>query len=583
MEEKKSLHQKLNGRIIKILLGSTLIIAIIIAMLLGSYRYYRDHVIETEQNDMLNLVTAVSRKLELYFESKDRYIREIMKEAQFKEDFVSLLNNDDEGIRLIGIMYRTNEEEINSIEITDKNGNLLTSYGETHGNTYYISEDMKLAVETKNPVYYVQSRGRKSINIIQPVNIDESKEPEGFIRVRISADYIYENYIEAYKSNETGYISVKDSSGNLFLHPSNQFIGSDVVDVRKMQYPDYDWSELEEIVRRQKNKETGVDTYHSIWPEDSTRVKKISSYTPSNIGDDFLIINLSLDYQETIASVDGLRDATIMISLMLIFVMGLAISYLYYIEVKKNRLILESIYLNEINQKNAQLMHQSRYAAMGEMLATIAHQLKQPLNALKISNYNIEDYYNEGEDDKEYLKSLIESNFRFIDKMAKTIDDFRNFFKPEDKGGSFTLNEAVQFSIDLNVTRINFMEVDIKIDIDENLEITGESNIFSQVILNLLNNSLDAFKEKDYIEDKSIYISAIETEKEIKLFFRDNAGGIEEKVIKRLFEPYITTKGEQGTGLGLYITRNILREKFNSEIYIHSEKEMTSCVIIIKK
>lgn len=583
MEEKKSLHKKLNNKIVVMICGSILVVGMIIAMLFGSYIYYRDYVIETEQNDMLNLVSVVSKKLELYFESKDRYIREIMKEDQFKEDFRALLSGKEQDIRLIGIMYRTNEDEINSIEITDREGNLLKSYGMVHGSTYYISEDMQRAVETQKPVYYVQSRGRKSINIIHPVNISGSIEPEGFIRVRISADFIYENYIEGYKSNKTGYISIKDSNGNLFLHPSNQFIGSDVVDVRKMQYPEYDWSELEYIVERQKNRESGVHTYHSIWPKDRTRVKKISSYTPANIGDDFLILNLSLDYQETIASVEGLRDTTIMISLMLIFIMGFVIAYLYSVELKRNRLILESTYLNEINQKNAQLMHQARYAAMGEMLATIAHQLKQPLNALKISNYNIEDYYNEEEEDKDYLKSLIESNFRFIDKMAKTIDDFRNFFKPQERDGSFNLKEAVKFSIDLNVTRINFMEVDIVVDIDENIEIKGESNIFSQVILNLLNNSLDSFKEKEDIKDKNILISVKESKEEVELIFRDNAGGIEDEVRKKLFEPYVTTKGEQGTGLGLYITRNILREKFDSDISISSDNGITNCSIKIKR
>jgi signal transduction histidine kinase len=574
-KENKETYRK----IVKLVLIALLITGTILTLLFSSYKYYRDVVIRSEQKDILNLVTTVSSQLEVYFKETDQYLLEILQEPDFQEAFAMISKGETNNIKLMELLHRTHGDEYLSLELIDERGGILRVYTNNPQYAYQPGRDIEKAVETDADVYYVDAKIDRSVNIIHPVK--SYGKTIGFVRLKVNAEYIYEVYLADYKSNQKGYISVKDANGILLLHPAKEDLGQDVVEARKNQYPSYDWSELEKIVEKQKNKETGVDVYHSIWPGERLRVQKISAFTPCNIGDTFLIINLSLDYEETITSLEGIRNVTILISILLVVAFIASIGYIYAVEIKKNKLMLETRYLNELNEKNALLMHQARFAAMGEMLATIAHQLKQPLNALKISLYNIEDYHVLQESDETYLKKLLASNHKFIDKMANTIDDFKFFFKPQDQNTAFNIYEAIQFAIDLNVARINYLEIEVNVTGDRDLQIKGESNVFSQVILNLVNNSIDELK--DMKKDRRIDISIEEKEREIHIIVADNGGGVKDEILGRLFEPYATTKGDQGTGLGLYISKSILREKFNGDLWLENINDGVEVKIILPR
>jgi len=224
-------------------------------------------------------------------------------------------------------------------------------------------------------------------------------------------------------------------------------------------------------------------------------------------------------------------------------------------------------------------MHQSKYASMGEMLATIAHQLKQPLNALKLSLYNIEDYYHFNESNEAYLETLLQSNHRFIDKISHTIDDFKYFFRPQNTDKIFNVYDSIQFAIELNMSRIDELEILVTVSGDKTAEVIGQSNVFSQVVLNLINNSIDALKGVN--NNKQIGVNVSKIKKQVVVELLDNGGGFSDEVMDKLFEPYITTKGENGTGLGLYICKYILNEKFNGELIIENTLEGAHIKIIL--
>ncbi|MBS4538410.1 sensor histidine kinase [Clostridium sp. D2Q-11] len=575
----KDLNIKSYYKITKLILIAVIIMSIILGILIGSYFYYRKMVIETEKNDILNLVSTVSSQLELYLDRKDYYLKEVINKSQFKSQFNELLQGE-ENVPLMEVLYDIQSKENISIELINKEGNLLKVYTSDREYEYRRGMDIDKAIKYQDDVYYVDTKYSGTINIIHPVLIEG--DSQGFVRMKIDSDYIYETYLEDYKINQKGYISVKDRYGRILLHPSNIGYGEEVVKARKRQYPNYDWSELEEIVNKQMNRESGVGEYHSIWPGEDKRVKKISGYSPCIIGDTFLIVNLSTDYKEVISSVRNITEITVIISVLMIITGIIMIVYIYTVESKKNKLLVESIYHNELQEKNALLMHQSKFAAMGEMLATIAHQLKQPLNALKLALYNIEDYYYLKENDEEYLNTLFKSNYKFIDKMAETIDDFKFFFKPQNKNGEFNVYNAIMFSIDLNIDRINNFEINIDIQGDKDITTIGESNIFSQVILNLINNSIDALS--DIEGDRYLKILVHEEEKNIVIELEDNGGGIKEDIKDKLFEPYVTTKENHGTGLGLYISKIILKEKFNGDLFIeNTEGGVKERIILIKE
>ncbi|MBB6215234.1 signal transduction histidine kinase [Anaerosolibacter carboniphilus] len=575
----KEENRETYGKIVRLVLIALLITGTILTLLLGSYKYYRDVVIKSEQKDILNLVTTVSSQLEVYFKETDQYLLEILREPEFQEEFALVAKGEMDNIKLMELIHRTRGDEYMSLELIDEKGDILKAYTNNPQYVYRSGQDIEQAVKTRADVYYVDAKSDRSINIIHPVK--SNGKMIGFVRLKVDAEYIYEIYLADYKSNQKGYISVKDANGILLLHPSKEDLGQNVVEARKNQYPNYDWSELEKVVEKQKNREAGIEIYHSIWPGEHLRVQKISAFTPCTIGDTFLIINLSLDYEETITNLEGIRNVTILISILLVVAFIIMIGYIYAVEIKKNKLTMEARYLNELNEKNALLMHQSRFAAMGEMLATIAHQLKQPLNALKISLYNIEDYHVLQESDEIYLKKLLASNHKFIDKMASTIDDFKFFFKPQDHNTAFNLYEAILFAIELNVARINYLEIEVDVTGDKDLQIKGESNVFSQVVLNLINNSIDVLKDKE--KDRKIEISIEEKEEEISIIVTDNGGGVKGEMLEKMFEPYATTKGDQGTGLGLYISKNILREKFRGDLWLENINDGVKVQIILPK
>ncbi len=575
----KQLKKQSNFKIIKLIFYTLFIMVLILLLLIGSHNYYKKLEISNQQQNILNVVTTVAQQLEEFFKAKDEGLLEIINRPQFQQEYMALLAGNKPDATLMSLFFNLGSDELLAIELLDQAGDLVKAYSHSNQYSFKKDEDIQQAVKTQKAVYYADTKGERSINIIQPIEMDDLVR--GFVRVKIDTNYINEIYLANYQLNRKGYISLKDSEGRLFLHPSEESIGENVIEVRRRQFPDYDWSGLAENVRRQLNRETGVGSYYSIWPGESTRIKKLSAFAPCNIGDTFIILNFSADYIETMTSFRGITNATVVISLLLIVTSIFIIFYIYRIEIKQNELALEAMYFDELKEKNALLLHQSKFAAMGEMLATIAHQLKQPLNALKLSIYNLEDYHTLKEDDQRYLETLLNSNHRLIDKIAKTIDDFQYFFKPQPPDQSFNLYEAIAFSIELNMVRINDLGVDIQIKGSRELVTKGESNIFSQVILNLLNNSIDALKDQK--GPKEVVISLQEEKNQLVIELTDNGGGIQNEVLEKLFSPFVTSKGENGTGLGLYISRYIVREKFNGELTIENTPQGVKERIMLPK
>jgi PAS domain S-box-containing protein len=213
---------------------------------------------------------------------------------------------------------------------------------------------------------------------------------------------------------------------------------------------------------------------------------------------------------------------------------------------------------------------QSKLASMGEMIGNIAHQWRQPLSVISTiaSGIKIE---------KEYellnLDELIPNMNNIVEQtqyLSKTIDDFRNFVRNDECKKTFTLNDAVTKS--LAILKATFKNNDIKV-IFENLdfkhEIYGFENEFIQALINILNNSKDALKDQENLENRLIIISSSMMDKKFVLEILDNAGGIEENILNKIFEPYFTTKYKSsGTGLGLSITYKIFKEHHNADILV---------------
>jgi len=230
-------------------------------------------------------------------------------------------------------------------------------------------------------------------------------------------------------------------------------------------------------------------------------------------------------------------------------------------EVEKNR------------DKDRFLFQQSRLASMGEMIANIAHQWRQPLSELNITLYKMNKLYHRmGNEQDIVFEDSYEHAKKIIGKMSETIEDFRNFFSPDRQSECFLLSLVAQEAIDIMRGTIEKNNIEIALNIKKDAIIKGYFNEFSQVLINLINNSNDAFCNQK-VKNRLIYIeidTSFDGDAIIKVC--DNAGGIDKTILDKIFEPYFTTKHSSvGTGLGLYMSEMIIKNSMMGSIVAYNE------------
>ena len=226
--------------------------------------------------------------------------------------------------------------------------------------------------------------------------------------------------------------------------------------------------------------------------------------------------------------------------------------------------------IEEQREQEKLLIAQSRLASMGEMIGNIAHQWRQPLNALGLVLQNIQFTHEEGLLDEEYMNRSLKKANTLTSNMSQTIDDFRNFFKPSKFKEAFDIKTSVLESVELVSSTFKYFDIKIVLDLyEEELLVEGYPNEFSQVLVNILNNAKDAFQEVSDKKEKNIVVRSFKEEGFVTIELIDNATGIDEKIIDKLFDPYFSTKEEEnGTGIGLYMTKMIIEKNMNGIIQV---------------
>ena len=227
------------------------------------------------------------------------------------------------------------------------------------------------------------------------------------------------------------------------------------------------------------------------------------------------------------------------------------------------------------------LMKSEKMAALGEMIANIAHQWRQPLSVIStgVTGMKVQKEYGLLSDE-EFNKTCeaINDNTQYL---SKTIDHFRDFIKGEKYKVEFNLRDNINSFLTLVESSIKMNNINIILDLDENIKINSYPNELLQCLFNIFNNAKDAFLEKE-IEDKYIFISSRIKKNQVILKVKDNAKGISNSALPHIFEPYFTTKDKsKGTGLGLNITYNLISKGMNGTIeaynvsFNYNKKEYT--------
>jgi signal transduction histidine kinase len=247
------------------------------------------------------------------------------------------------------------------------------------------------------------------------------------------------------------------------------------------------------------------------------------------------------------------------------------------------------IEMSENEKKNAIIFHQSKLISMGEMIGNIAHQWRQPLSTISTiaSGLSLKMDFDQLDEKEaqEQLKHVVSTTRH----LSQTIDDFRNFFAEEKKMEQLDLSTVIKNSINLISASLKNNHIQVIEDLQA-IQINVIKNELSQGILNILTNAKDVLCEHvSSKQERLIFIQCYEKQHHAYIHIKDNGGGIPMDILEKIYEPYFTTKHKsQGTGIGLYMTREIIIKHLNGDIetknthYTYDDISYTGAEFIIK-
>ena len=222
--------------------------------------------------------------------------------------------------------------------------------------------------------------------------------------------------------------------------------------------------------------------------------------------------------------------------------------------------------VQSMQKKDKMLFQQTKMAAMGEMLGNIAHQWRQPLSVISTVATGLKMKIEHDMADKDEMIQDLDFQNQIAQHLSQTIDDFRNFFKYDKKKVEFDISKVLKKDIELISISLKGNNIEIISDCDNEINVYNYENEFMQAVLNILNNAKDSLISSD-CEKKLIFVKCAQKDKNAVISIKDNGGGIDEEIIDKIFEPYFTTKHKaQGTGIGLFMTKQIIEDHMNGKI-----------------
>ena len=225
---------------------------------------------------------------------------------------------------------------------------------------------------------------------------------------------------------------------------------------------------------------------------------------------------------------------------------------------------------SKLKEKEILLIQKSKMAAMGEMIENIAHQWRQPLSLISVVSSTLLlqkklDMHIPKDQECEQLTKIGDT----VNYLSQTIDDFRSFFKEKKLKENFLLEDSYKKVLNLMSSNFKAMQIDV-IENIENVEIETFENELIQVIMNILTNAKDVLLSKGNDFRKLIFIEIYKENDKSIFSIKDNAGGIPIENIEKIFEPYFTTKGDEGTGIGLHMSKEIIQNHMNGELKVEN-------------
>lgn len=240
-----------------------------------------------------------------------------------------------------------------------------------------------------------------------------------------------------------------------------------------------------------------------------------------------------------------------------------------------------TVALSEARLKDRLFVQQSRLAAMGEMIEQIAHQWRQPLHTLALINQDMYVKQKLGISDEAYFDHSHERIDEHLQYLSKTIDDFRNFYKTDKSKSLEDVGILVMDALNLSDVFLKYAKIKTELNVTTNRKVHIAKNEMVQVLLNLFKNAHDAILEQKITHGK-IIVSVEDHKNGLQVSVEDNAGGISDGMMEKIFDIYFTTKDpEHGTGLGLHMSKYIIEESFGGKIWVENTRRGARFVILL--
>ena len=369
------------------------------------------------------------------------------------------------------------------------------------------------------------------------------------------------------KFEDNGYIFIFNTEGTYLSHFDKNKIGTNGLNLKDVNGKYF----IKDMIEFAKNNNEGYFTYlASLKPNGSIHNTEKISYVKYFkewdwvIGAGFYLEELNQIIQNKKIELKDKHKTVINNILALSGIITIILAFISFFISK----IIEKMFndyrrnikkeIDNTLEKERLLIQQSKMAVMGEMIGNIAHQWKQPLSTISTISTGIK-FQNEMNCLNDHDITLGMDNINgSVQYLSQTIDDFRNFFKPNKTKTNFNILDALENTIKLMGSQFKNNNIELIKNIN-NAELYGYYNELLQVLINILKNAKDELIKLDTNKRRIIFIDTYTDKSNLIIKIRDNANGIPSDIIEKIFDPYFTTKeNDEGTGIGLYMCKQII-------------------------
>lgn len=538
-------------------------IIILVALVFAAWqtwKVYRDTLMKNQKEQLLMTAEVIGRNMRIsineYEDDLDFLYKLEQNGALNKEAYQSYID--------------TKNNYVENLMLEDKAGKIKWMMKESK----FSNSQLLVTVDTEREIWFYEGQTEKKFFVFK-----KRLESGDSLCLVMGGEEYYQELISDIHIGTNGYAVIKNSEGIIIMHPESRQWGKDVIEGREELYPGLDFSSLEDMIEEQKQGKKGISEYYSYWwtSPNLERVRKVSAYVPTILGDDFLVISTVIDYDDFYEPIQEGFSRMILIFIGLLVLFSVLILMIGRIIIEGKKTEAEVVYLRELNelleeiQRNEEtIAHQQRLQIMGTMTGGIVHEFNNFLTPIMGFSELLMMELPEGSDEYDSAQEIYEASEKAKDVIRQISTLSKKNVETVYKNLSIqkTMTRVLKMIESIRPSNVHLhSEIQLK---DE--EILGNSTQINQVILNICVNAVHAIGRKEgnlTVRAINIPYEKIAKGEElnlsntwsnyIRIDIEDDGCGMDDETIQHIFDPFFTTKAAgEGTGLGLALVEQIV-------------------------